>query len=232
MTENAKEKWVISLGGSLVVPDGGVDVQFLKKFNQFIRQKVAKGWRFFIVTGGGATSRHYQNAAKKVRGDLVRDDVDWIGIHVTRLNAHLIRSIFREIAHIRIIKDPSDVEIATEPVVVAAGWKPGWSTDYIAAVLAKEYQVKTVVNMSDIPMVYDKDPKKFPQAKPITKLSWEKFRQIVGEKWDPGLNVPFDPVAAKLAQEAGLRVVILKGDDFENLEKFFAGKDFVGTTIE
>lgn len=225
------ETVILSLGGSMVVTKEGINTLFLKKFNKFIRQKVAAGWRFFIVTGGGTTARNYQNAAREV-GDLVRDDLDWLGIHATRLNAHLVRSIFRDIAHIRIIKDPSDVEIATEPVVVAAGWKPGWSTDYIAATLAKEYKIKTLLNLSNVPMVYTKDPQTHPEAKPLEKISWSRFRQLVGEKWDPGLNVPFDPVAAKLAHEIGLQVINLKADDFENLDKFFAGRKFVGTTIE
>lgn len=226
-----KETVILSLGGSIIAPQEGINIAFLKKFNQFIRQKVTAGWRFFIVTGGGVTARIYQNAAREV-GNLAKEDLDWLGIHATRLNAHLVRSIFRDIAHIRIIKDPSDVEIATESVVVAAGWKPGWSTDYIAATLAKEYKIKTLLNMSNIAMVYDKDPKFNPSAKPLERLNWSKFRKIVGEKWDPGLNVPFDPVAAKLAHEVGIKVVIVKGDDFENLENFFAGKKFVGTTIE
>lgn len=226
-----KETVIISLGGSIIAPVGGINSAFLKKFNQFIRQKVAAGWRFFIVTGGGVTSRSYQNAAREV-GTLTGEDLDWLGIHATRINAHLVRSIFRDIAHIRVIKDPSDVEIATESVVVAAGWKPGWSTDYIAATLAKEYKIKTLVNMSNISMVYEKDPRKDSSAKPFEKLNWGKFRQLVGDKWDPGLHVPFDPVAAKLAQEIGLKVVVLKGDNFENLERFFAGKKFVGTVIE
>lgn len=230
-TMSKKETVILSLGGSIIAPPEGINISFLRKFNQFIRQKVAADWRFFIVTGGGVTSRSYTDAAREV-GNLVKEDLDWLGIHATRLNAHLVRSIFRDIAHIRIIKDPSDVEIATEPVVVAAGWKPGWSTDYIAATLAKEYKIKTLLNMSNIPMVYDKDPKVDPTAKPLEKLNWIKFRKIVGEKWDPGLHTPFDPVASKLAQEIGLKVVILKGDDFENLEKFFDGKKFVGTTIE
>ncbi|MDP3998886.1 MAG: UMP kinase [bacterium] len=225
------ETVIISLGGAIIAPAEGINTPFLKQFNKFIRQKVAAGWRFFIVTGGGVTARIYQNAAREV-GNLAKEDLDWLGIHATRINAHLVRSIFRDIAHIRIIKDPSDVEIATESVVVAAGWKPGWSTDYIAATLAKEYKIKTLLNMSNIAMVCDKDPKIDPTAKPLEKLNWSKFRRIVGDKWDPGLHVPFDPVAAKLAQEIGLTVVVLKGDDLENLEKFFDGKKFVGTTIE
>lgn len=222
---------VISLGGSLIVPSEGIDIPFLEKFGRFVRQKVAQGWRFFIVTGGGSTARYYQKAARKI-GTLVRDDIDWLGIHATRLNAHLIRTIFRDIAHLRVVRDPYDVGITNEPVVVAAGWKPGWSTDFIATSIAKEAGIKTLVNMIDIPMVYDKDPKKYKNAKPIKEMDWRSFFKIVGRKWDPGANVPFDPVASKLAQEIGLKVIILKGTDFENLEKVFSGRKFVGTVIE
>ncbi|MDP3888594.1 MAG: UMP kinase [bacterium] len=226
-----KETFIISLGGSLIVPNGGINTSFLKDFNHFIREKVKKGQRFFIICGGGATARGYQTAAREI-GNLAREDVDWIGIHATRLNAHLLRTIFRDIAHSKVIENPYKIEIASEPVIVAAGWKPGWSTDYIATILAKEYAVKVLLNLSDIDTVYDKDPNKFPNALSLSKINWVDFRKIVGDKWNPGLNVPFDPVAAKMANEEGLTVVIIKGTNFENLEKFFAGKKFVGTVIK
>lgn len=223
---------ILSLGGSLIVPDGGIDTDFLKKFNQFIRIKVAKGYRFFIVAGGGQTTRHYQKAGSKVIGKVTKDDLDWLGVHCTRLNAHLLRTIFKDIAHPRII-DRYDKKYRKlfEPVVIAAGWKPGWSTDYDAVLLAKHYGAKTVVNLSNIEMVYTKDPKKFPRAKPIEKTSWPYFRKLVGEKWDPGMNVPWDPIAAKEAEKLGITVVILKGNDLPNLERFFVGDKFIGTVI-
>lgn len=223
---------ILSLGGSLIVPDGGIDTKFLKEFNQFIRKKVAQGRRFFIVAGGGKTARHYRDAGAVVIGKITRDDLDWLGIHASRMNAHLLRTIFKDIAHPRII-DHYDEKYPNlvEPVVIAGGWKPGWSTDYDAVLLAKFYGAQVVVNLSNVKMVYDKDPNKFPDAKPIKKLSWQKFRQMVGNTWTPGMNVPWDPVAAKEAEKLGLKVVVLKGDNLENLEKFFSGQDFVGTII-
>jgi uridylate kinase len=162
---------------------------------------------------------------------LTRDDLDWLGIHATRLNAQLIRTIFRDIAHPYIIKKYDIIRKVTEPIVVAAGWKPGWSTDYCAVLLAEDYNVKTVVNLSNIKQVYDTDPKANPDAKPIEKISWSDFRKIVGDEWTPGLNAPFDPIAAKKAQELGVTVVVMSGDDFTNIENYFAKKPFVGTTI-
>ncbi len=228
------DRIIISVGGSLIVPNGGIDTAFLSKFNSFVREKLAqnKSRQFFFVIGGGATARRYRDAGRDVVGhELPDDDLDWLGIHATRLNAHLVRTIFRDIAHPYIIEHYEIIRKVTESVVVASGWKPGWSTDYDAVLLCEDYNVKTVINMSNITQVYDKDPKKFPDAKPIDKITWPEYRALVGDEWTPGLNSPFDPVAAKHAEELGVKVVVL-GNDFENLDKYFSGETFLGTVIE
>lgn len=230
-----KEAIVLSLGGSLIVPDGGIDINFLKKFNTFVRKQIASNhWQFFIVCGGGRTCRQYQKAAQEIVGKAHKEDLDWLGIHSTRLNAHLLRAILRDVSRRKIIhhyhhKLPDEVE---EAIVFCAGWKPGHSTDYDAVFLAQKYGAKEVVNLSNIKMVYDKDPKEDKEAKPIKEISWDDYLELIGHQWIPGLNAPFDPVAAKLAKRLGLRVVICHGHDFENLEKILQGKEFVGTVIE
>jgi len=234
MGSNFSDKIIISVGGSLVVPNGGINTTFLTKLNRFIRDQLSKypNRQFFLEVGGGSTARHYRDAGQQVVGhELTRDDLDWLGIHATRLNAQLIRTIFRDIAHPYIIKKYEIIRKVTESVVVAAGWKPGWSTDYCAVLLGEDYGVKTVLNLSNIKQVFTDDPKKNPDAKPIDTISWENFRKIVGDEWTPGLNAPFDPIAAKKAQENDIQVIVMSGDDFENIENYFAGKEFVGTTI-
>lgn len=230
-----KDKIVISLGGSLIVPNGGIDITFLKKFNKFIRNQLKKNpnKQFFIVAGGGATARHYRDAGEEIVGhELTPEDLDWLGIHSSRLNAHLVKTIFRDLAHPYILKHYEIIRKVSEPIIIAGGWKPGWSTDYCAAMVCEDYSVKTVLNMSNIEFVYDSDPRINPNAKPIKKIKWADFRKIVGDKWIPGMNLPFDPIASRKAQELGLNVVILKGNNFENLENYFKGKEFVGTVIE
>ncbi len=230
-----KEKIVISLGGSLIVPAGGIDITFLKNFNKFIREQIKKypKRQFFIVAGGGATTRHYQDAAQNsVDHKIVPEDLDWLGLHATRLNAQLIRTIFRDIAEPFILKHYEIIRKVEKQVVIGGGWKPGFSTDFCTAMVCEDYGVKTVVNMSNIEYAYDSDPRVNPAAKAIKKINWAKFRKIVGDVWEPGMNKPYDPIASKKAQELGLKVIILKGNNFENLQNYFEGRDFVGTTIE
>lgn len=230
-----RNKTVLSVGGSLIFTKDGVSIEFLKKLNEFIRAELAADptRQFFLVVGGGKIARQYRDAGADVVGhDLTSDDLDWLGIHATKLNAHLVRTIFRDIAHPFVIKHYEIIRKVEEPVVVCAGWKPGWSTDFCATMICEDYDVPLIANLTNIPQVYDKDPNKFPDAKPYTEINWTDFRKIVGDKWDPGMNMPFDPIASKKAQELGIKVLIIKGDDFPNLKNALEGREFFGTTIE
>jgi uridylate kinase len=223
---------IISLGGSIIYDKKGLNVNFLRKFDHFIRKQVKAGKRFLIVCGGGLVCRKYQTASRAVIGTISSYDIDWVGIQATRINAHLLRTIFKDIAAPRIINEYSYKQTVGDwPIIICSGWKPGWSTDYDAVLLARDFGAKIILNLSNIDMVYDKNPSKYPDAKPVLKTNWGYFRRLVGDKWEPGLNVPFDPVASKLAEKLGLVVIIVRGDDFTNLEKIFADKKFKGTVI-
>lgn len=229
----AKKTIIISLGGSLIVPDE-IDCQFIKNFKKLIISYIKKGYKFIIITGGGKTARKYIEASVKVNA-VTSDDKDWLGIHATRMNAHFIRTIFRRHAHPKINTNPHDLEDFynfKESVLVAAGWRPGFSTDYDAVILAKYMDIKKIINLSNIDYVYNKDPRKFPDAKKIEKISWKDFRKIVGDKWDPGMNAPFDPIASKIAQEENIEVAIMNGRDIMNLQNYFEDKKFKGTIIK
>ena len=155
---------VISLGGSLIVPGEEIDWRFLKKFKNLILKFIKNKKRFILVAGGGFIARKYQKAISKI-GVLNNEDKDWIGIHATRLNAHLLRTIFRKFAHPRINKNPYERFDFREKILIGSGWRPGVSTDFDAVILAKEYDAGTVINLSNIDYVYNKDPKKFKDAK-------------------------------------------------------------------
>lgn len=229
MNANERKRVVVSVGGSLIVPDA-IDTDFLTGFKTLILDKVQEGFSFSIIAGGGKTARRYQDAAHAVTS-LSRADLDWIGIHATRLNAHLLRSIFVGSAYPHIIKNPTaDVE-SDDPIIIAAGWQPGWSTDYCAVLIAKNLGAMHLVNLSNIDYAYDSDPKKNPGAKKIEKIDWAGFRKLIPDEWDPGLSAPFDPVAAREAESIGLEVAIINGARLGEFANYLDGKPFVGTTI-
>ncbi|MDP2665495.1 MAG: UMP kinase [bacterium] len=229
MNANARERVVVSVGGSLIVPDG-IDIDFLTHFKALILEKVQQGLSFAIIAGGGKTARRYQDAANAVT-PLSRQDLDWIGIHATRLNAQLLRNIFVGYAHPHVIKNPTIGIEANEPIIIAAGWKPGCSTDYDAVLVAKNLGATRLVNLSNIDYVYDSDPKKNPNAKKIEKISWADFRALIPKEWDPGLSSPFDPVAAEEAEALGLEVAIMNGAKLKEFSHYLDGKPFIGTII-
>jgi uridylate kinase len=222
-----KEVIVLSLGGSVIVPDS-VDSNFLKNFRKLVIKNL-KRYKFIIITGGGKTCRNYQKAANSIT-KLKSEDLDWLGIHVTWLNADLVRTIFKDVAYKCFIINPNK-KVKFDNVLIAAGWKPGWSTDYDAVLLAKNYKAKTVINMTNVEYLHDKDPRKYKNAKKIEKIDWKNFRKIVGDKWTPGLNTPFDPIATKLAQKLKLKLILV-GKNMNNFENFLKGKKFKGSVVE
>lgn len=229
MNAREREPVIVSVGGSLIVPDQ-IDVGFLTRLKAVILGKVQKRYSFVIIAGGGKTARRYQDAANQVT-PLSPQDTDWIGIHSTRLNGQLLRNIFVGYAHIQVVKNPMIELDADEPIVIAAGWQPGRSTDYVATLFAKNLGARKLVNLSNVDYVYDHDPRTHPEAKPIEKISWADFRALMPSGWDPGLSSPFDPVAAKEAESLGLEVAIINGTRLDEFEKYLDGKPFTGTVI-
>ncbi|MBI4098739.1 MAG: UMP kinase [Candidatus Magasanikbacteria bacterium] len=229
---------VISLGGSLVIPKTGFNIPFLKKFRKLILDEIRRSRRFILIVGGGATARIYQEALrnlevpKQVRDDRKMDNkLDWMGIYATMINTQLVRLLFGEHAYEQIGTNPTKKIKTAKPVIVGAGWKPGCSSDYDAVLAAKTYGAREVINISNIDYIYDKDPTKFKKIKPIPRISWRDYRAMVGNKWYPGSNAPFDPIASKAADKLGLAVKILRGTDLPEVRKAIRGEKFRGTTI-
>jgi uridylate kinase len=116
-------------------------------------------------------------------------------------------------------------------VMVASGWKPGFSTDNDAVLLAEKFGADTVVNLSNIEKIYTADPRQDPNAEPIDSITWADFRTMVGDEWTPGKNLPFDPVAAKRGERIGLRVVCAGGRDIDNIRAILEDRSFTGSVI-
>ena len=243
-----KETIIISLGGSLVAPSE-IDLGFLKNFRHTLQKYIGnsptsprlRGVKFFVLVGGGKVCRVYQNALLEFGAK--NTDRDWMGINISRLNAEVVKQLFSGYSFDKIITDPTKKVKTNKDVIIGAGWKPGWSTDYVAVKIAETYNKKippqagsrcggTIINLTNVDYVYDKNPNEFPDAKPLKEIDWKSFENIVGDKWLPGLSMPFDPRASKLAARLKLKVIMINGKNLVRLEDFLNDKPFIGTIIK
>jgi uridylate kinase len=223
---------VLSLGGSIIAPDA-VDHEFLKLFVAAMEKYLNDNpdHKVILVTGGGAPARNYQKAYKAIAEQPDADLLDWLGIAATHLNGTLVRSLFSRYCDDALVTDPTAPIVFSGNILVAAGWKPGFSSDTDAVFLAKRFGARKVVNLSNIAKVYTADPKVDPTATPIDQIGWADFRNMVGDTWIPGKNVPFDPIASKEAQEGNLQVICADGRNIENTFAILRGEPFEGTVI-
>lgn len=223
------EKIIISLGGSLIVPEE-LDIEFLKEFKDLILSHVAKGKKFVIITGGGKINKKYNEAAKNLSNPS-DEDLDWIGIAALRLNAELVRVIFAGYSNNKVLENLSNPFSFEKSIVIGSAYEPGKSSDWDAVLAAKTVGAKKIINLSNTDYVYDSDPRMNPGAKKIEEISWSEYRKIIPSTWTSRLNSPFDPIASKAAEEEGISVAIMNGKPIDNLAKYLNGEKFLGTII-
>lgn len=225
---------VLSLGGSLIVNEHGIDVAYLKRFVTFIKKEVEKGKRFLIVCGGGVTSRQYTRAAQLLVPRAATVDLHYIGVRATQLNAELVRTAFGSLAHPVVLRDDLMGRIkSSKPVIICGGGLPGRSTDYAAVLWASRYGVKKVFNLTNVDGVYSSDPRKDPRAKRFDQLTWKQYQNVLGMKsWGANAHAPFDPIASRFASKHGIAAVILDGTNLKNFQNALHAKPFLGTTLD
>lgn len=230
MNNHSDDATVISLGGSVITDKSGVGEDFLRAFHRIIIDRIPDR-TFYIIAGGGSIARQYQEGLKAVT-EPGEESLDWMGIYATRFNGQLLRLMFGDTAHEELVLTPEAAAQASSSVVIgAAGATPGRSSDYASLEIAEAVGAEHVIQISDISHVYAADPEKKPEAKRFDKLTWEAYQELVTDQWEPGLNVPIDPVSADYAQQHEIEVAIMSGASRESFTSYLDGQEFTGTTI-
>jgi len=216
---------VISLGGSVIVPDGP-DSRFIRSFVRFIR-RVSRRRRVFIITGGGATARRFVAAARQAG---VRDQrsLHWIGVRACQLNAMMLQAAFGLPGEA--VTDRSALARTRGRTVVVAPSVPGTTSDYGSVLVARSVGASDIINLSNVDGVYTADPRTHRHARRIPSMTWTEFRRQFSGRLKPGMHVPFDPVASRLAERLGFRVIVV-GRNLNNLNRLISGRIFTGTRI-
>lgn len=229
--KNNYKKIVIALGGSVICPKE-IDTAYIKQFYKIIKEETKKGFRFVIVAGGGNLARSYQRSALLIN-NISNIDKDWLGIYSTYLNAQLLRAVFKKEANPIILDKRKKIKnFKNYSVIIASGWSPGRSTDFIAVQIAQDLKAEKVVILGKPSYIYTKDPDKEKDTKPIFKMNWNDYLKMIPLKWTPGLSLPIDPIAAKLAKKEKKEVIVADGKDLKNFRNILKNKKFKGTLVQ
>jgi uridylate kinase len=228
---NGKKVMVISLGGSLIVPAGEMDVAFLEKFKRILR-KHYRTWKFIVVCGGGSIARKYIEALR--RDGKSREALAAAGIRATRMNALFLMQFFGKEANDRLPKNMNDVKhnLAKNNVVFcgALRYDPASTSDGTAAKLA-HLLGSDFVNMTNVRGLYSDNPLTNKKAKFIPYQTWREFEsRALSMKFYAGQHFVLDQHASILIREHKIKTYII-GKDLRNLSKILHGKKFVGTLI-
>jgi len=116
-------------------------------------------------------------------------------------------------------------------IVVTGGFRPGQTTDAVTLQAARAIGADLVIKGTDVKGVYDKDPKKHPDAELFREIGRKELARMSKGPVEPGKNTVIDPVAAGIILEAGIKTLVVDIRDLENLKRAVSGKPFEGTTI-
>ncbi|MEK6844134.1 MAG: UMP kinase [Nanoarchaeota archaeon] len=226
-----KKTIVMSLGGSLIVPEKQ-DPEFLDKFKHILR-KFYKTHRFAIVCGGGTIARRYIETLKVEHKS--KYELSQAGIRATRMNAEFMMQLFGKEANEKLPLDMETVKnnLNKNNVVIcgALRFTERATSDTTAAKLAN-YLKTPFINITNVKGLYTADPRKNKNAKFIPKISWKEFeKKALTIKHTPGQHFVLDQEASILINKHKIPTYIM-GKDLKNLENVLKNKKFEGTLIE
>src|SRR5439155_15820250 len=188
--------------------------------------------KIFAVTGGGRISRYYIETGRSLGARERR--LDELGIEVTRMHARLLAIALGKLAN------PEPAKTYTEatrlarrhPIVVMGGTAPGWTTDRVAASLARVLHAERLVNATSVDGVYAEDPRENPFARRFERLTHQELIDLMGAGHTRAAPaIVFDPVAARVIAQAKIPLLVVHGRDLDALRGAILGETFHGTTV-
>lgn len=187
-----------------------------------------------LVVGGGNIFRGEPASA----AGMERTTADYIGMLATIINAMSLQdALEKKGVQTRVMTAIEMKELAESyirrrairhleknRVVIFAGGtgNPYFTTDTAAALRATEIRADVILKGTKVDGVYDKDPKKFPDAKRFEQL---RYMDVLNR----GLKV-MDATAVSLCMENSLPIVVFDFTVEGNIEKVVLG-DKIGTVV-
>ncbi len=231
----AYRRILLKLSGEALAGDKktGLDYNTVTTICQSVKKAHDLGAEIAIVVGGGNFWRGRSS------GEMERTRADHIGMLATVMNSlAMADALEAEGINVRVQTALSMTQIA-EPyirnravrhlekgrvVILACGTgNPFFSTDSASALRAAEINADIVFKATMVDGVYDKDPKKYPDAKKYHTLT---YTQMLAEE----LGV-LDLTAATLCKDNHLPLYVFDMTDPDNIVRAMCGED-IGTLVQ
>ena len=214
----------------------GIDPEMINNIANEIKHVVSLGVELAIVVGGGNIFRGVQNSAKL---GMDQASGDYVGMLATVMNASVLQGVLRKNGvECRVLTAITMNKIA-EPyvrfrairhlekgrvVIFAAGTgNPFLTTDTAAALRAAEIDAQAMLMAKNkVDGIYNKDPRKFPDAKKYDEIS---FDEVIHED----LKI-MDTAAVALCKNSDIPIIVFDFEATGAIEKILKGEK-IGTTV-
>jgi uridylate kinase len=227
---------VLKLSGeALCGKDGGfgIDTVTMKATSQELAEVHRTGVQIGIVVGGGNIFRGLKGASE----GMDRGQSDYMGMLATVINSLAMQDALEREGIPTRVMTALEIKQVAEPyirrrairhlerghiVIFAAGTgNPYFSTDTAAALRAMEIRADALLKATKVEGIYDRDPKRHPEAKMYQTVTYDRF---LGDH----LAV-MDSTAVTLCRENGLPIRVFKMTH-GNIKRVCLGEN-VGTTV-
>lgn len=211
----------------------GIDFKRVLELANEIKECTDLGYEIAVVVGGGNFWRGKSNEY------MDRATSDYIGMLATTMNALALGDAFKQIGvPVRVqtgvemrqiaefyIKDRAIRHLSKGRVVIfgCGTGSPFFSTDTASSLRAAEINADILVKATKVDGVYDKDPKKYADAKKYQKIT---YIDVLNKK----LNV-MDSTAISLCMEENIPILVFNILEKGNLKKALTDEK-VGTLVK
>ncbi len=208
---------VIKVGGSLLFP-GKPDISLIKK----MASQIDNLGKTAVVVGAGRILRDSYLSTLRGSG-LDREFLDTVGILIAQINARIFSKFLKNGIYAETLAD-AKAALASGKTPVMGGLKPRQSTDAVASQLAEAIKASTLLVLTDVDGIYDKDPNENPDAKKFDKMTFSQLVDLTAKlSAQPGNYPVFDAVAAETVARAKIKTIIGNGRT-QTLASLLSGK--------
>lgn len=220
---------VLKLTGKVFEPG---NEQVLLEITEILKEKASTD-RVVVVTGGGRTARKYVELGREL--GVSNAWLDLLGMEASRLNALLLAALLGELAYTPIPRSVDEVlqGLSTGKVVILGGLQPGQSTNAVSAMIAELVRADLLINATNVDGVYDKDPSRHPDARPLKEVSIQQLAEMLrSQDFRPGHYELLDAVALRVVARSKIRLVFVNAFKPETIRLAWELRREAGTWVK